>query len=297
MGDEMKIREIHALMRLIDEPDSAVYLEISSRIHSFGSSIIPFLENEWEQTTDPFVQDRIESLIHQIQLQSIQQDLEGWLRDGGRSLLQAALIMARYQYPQLNEADVEAEISQIRKDIWLELNDNLTALEQIKVFNHVFYDIHGFSGNTRDYHDPVNSYLNRVLETRKGNPLSLGIVYMIIAQSLDLPVFGVNLPEHFVLAYTGTEFNAEELSDPTTSVLFYINAFSRGTVFNQQEVDNFLQHLGHEPNPLFFKPCRNEDIILRMLNNLINAYSRKDQPQKARDMESLRDLFSQQGLP
>lgn len=297
MGDEMTIREIQALLRLIDEPNSAVYLEISNRIHSFGSSIIPFLENEWERTPDPFIQDRIESLIHHIQFQSIQQDLEGWLRDGGRNLLQAALILARYKYPQLNEADVEAEISRLRKDIWLELNDNLTALERIKVFNHVFYDIHGFTGNTRDYHDPVNSYLNMVLENRQGNPLSLGIVYMIIAQSLDLPVFGVNLPEHFVLAYTGTEVNAANASDPSTSVLFYINAFSRGAVFNQQEVDNFLQHLGHAPNPLFFEPCRNEDIILRMLNNLINAYSKKDQPLKAKDMESLRDLFSQQGLP
>lgn len=289
-------REIQALLRLIDEPDSAMFLEISRKIHSYGLSMIPLLESEWERTPDPFVQSRIESLIQQIQFDSVRQDLEIWISQGGHDLLQACMIMARYQYPQLNEADIEAGISRIRKDVWIELNENLTALEQIKVFNHVFYDIHGFTGNTKNYHAPANSFLNMVLETRKGNPLSIGIIYMIVAQSLDLPVYGVNLPEHFVLAYMADDLDLKVLPDSSSRVLFYINAFSRGTVFSQQEIDNFLIHLGHEPAPKFFEPSRNEDIILRMLNNLINTYTRDGQEQKLADIEILRGLFSSQGL-
>ena len=297
MNAESDIREIHALMRLIDDPDSAVFFEISRKIHSYGNSIVPFLESEWERTANPLIQTRIEDLIHQIQFEAVKSDFDQWVRMGSRQLLQACMIVARYRYPELNEADVEVEISQIRKDIWLELNDQLTPLEQIKVFNHIFYDIHGFTGNTRNYHAPENSFLNMALESRKGNPLSIGIIYMVVAQSLDLPVYGINLPEHFVLAYMGSDFTEERGGLPAKKALFYINAFSKGAVFSQQEVVDFLQHLGHDPDPVFFEPCSNEAIVKRMLNNLVNAYTKAGQKERARDMEVLRDIITSPGLP
>ena len=292
MDAEMEIREIQALMRLIDEPDSSVFLEITRKIHSYGNSILPFLEGEWERTADPLVQSRLEKLIRQIRFESVSGDLAEWVRGGCKNLLQASLIVARYHYPDLDETDVEAELARIRKDVWLELNESLTALEQIKVFNHVFYDVYGFAGNARNYHSPSNSYLNQVLTSRTGNPLSMGIIYMTVAQSLDMPVFGVNLPEHFVLAYTQSEFDPGRSDKPENKILFYINAFSRGSVFNHREVVDFLKHLGYDAVPKFFSPCRNEDIIRRMLSNLANAYGKEDETDKAGDMEALRDLLS-----
>ncbi len=292
MSVESEFREIHALMRLIDDPDSSVFLEISRKIHSYGNSIIPFLESEWERTADPVIQTRIEDMIHQIQFEAVKSDLGQWYEEGARDLMQACMIVARYRYPDLNEADTEAEIAKIRKDIWLELNDYLTPLEQIKVFNQIFYEVHNFLGNTRSYHAPENSFLNMVLESRKGNPLSIGIIYMVVAQSLDLPVYGINLPEHFVLAYMGNEFSEEGGEVPTKKALFYINAFSRGAVFSQKEIVDFLQHLGHDPDPIFFEPCSNAAIIKRMLNNLVNAYTKAGQSDRAKEMEVLRDMIT-----
>lgn len=279
-------------MRLIDEPDHDIFQEISKKIHSFGPGIIPFLENEWERNHDLTVQDRIESLIHQIHFDHIKDEFRNWVADGCRDLLSACIIIARYQYPQMREEDIHSSISRIRKDIWLELNENLTALEQIKVFNHIFYDIHGFTGNKKNYHAPANSFINKVMETHTGNPLSLSVVYMIIAQSLDIPVFGINLPEHFVLAYTTTSSDPV-IAEPAFSqkVLFYINAFSGGAVFSFQEVSDFVMKMGHEPVSVFFNPCSNEDIVRRMLNNLVNAFTREGQIDKAGEMEILRDIL------
>lgn len=294
-SDEDKIRKMEALVSLIDEPDPEVFRDISLNIHIFGTEIIPFLEHAWENHHQPDVQKRIETIIHQIQFDQICRELTAWIDRGGKDLLSACMIVARYAYPHLKEEDIEYELGKLRKEVWLELNENLTALEQIKVFNYVFYELQGFHGNITNYHAPENSYINKVLETKTGNPLSMGIIYMIIAQSLDLPIHGINLPDHFVLAYTGTSLNPDTLEYSTNNVLFYINAFSKGSVFAVKDLEDFLKQLKQEPRQAYFQPCSNIDIIFRMLNNLAHAYKKESDTVKTREVEHLLTLFSKTG--
>jgi regulator of sirC expression with transglutaminase-like and TPR domain len=291
MTSEDKIRKMEALVSLIDEPDPDVFRDISLDIHSHGTEIIPFLEHAWETQHLPEVQKRIESIIHQIQFDQLCIDLRTWLDAGGRNLLEGIIIVARYRYPDLQENEIEYELAKLRKDIWIELNENLTALEQIKVFNYVFYEIHGFYGNITDYHNPENSFINKVIETRTGNPLSLGVIYMLLAQSLDLPVHGINLPEHFVLAYTGRTINPDTLEYSESNILFYINAFSRGNVFAVKDIEVFLKQLKLDPKPSYFKPCTNKDIVLRMLYNLMFAYRKTAEDGKLKEIEFLIKFF------
>ncbi len=291
MTSEDKIRKMEALVSLIDEPDPDVFRDISLDIHSHGTEIIPFLEHAWETQHLPEIQKRIESIIHQIQFDQLCADLKTWLNEGGRNLLEGIIIVARYRYPDLEEDEIEYELAKLRKDIWIELNESLTALEQIKVFNYVFYEIHGFYGNITDYHNPENSFINKVIETRTGNPLSLGIIYMLLAQSLDLPVHGINLPEHFVLAYTGTTLNPDTLEYSESNILFYINAFSRGNVFAVKDIEVFLKQLKLEPKPSYFKPCTNKDIVQRMLYNLMFAYRKNAEDGKFKEIEFLTKFF------
>jgi regulator of sirC expression with transglutaminase-like and TPR domain len=292
MTSEDKLREIQALISLIDEPNPEIFSDISQNIFAFGIDIVPFLEHAWETHHQPEMQKRIETLIHQIQYDQVCKDLLNWATDNVKDLLRGSLIIARYQFPDINEEEVEYEISRIRKDIWIELNDNLTALEQIRVFNYVFYELHGFAGNTTNYHAPQNSFLNKVLETRKGNPLSISIIYMLVAQSLDIPIHGINLPEHFVLAYTGNTINPDTLEYSSNNVLFYINAFSRGMVFSYKDVEVFLKQLNQEPKPEYFLPCNNIDIIKRMLNNLINAYKKAGEEGKVKEIQYLFEIVN-----
>lgn len=283
MAREEKIREINALLRLLDEPDEEIYARVSDRLASFGSEILPFLENEWETRADALIHERIGQLIRDIRFQAIKRDFAAWIGNGSSDLLHACLIVARIGNPGLKEEEVHQQIARIRKDVWLEINENLTALEQVRVFNHVFYDMHGFTGNPGDIHAPSNSMIDMVLADRKGNPLSIGMVYLLVAQSLDLPVFGVNLPEHFVLAYVG---------DPASEVLFYINAFSRGTVFSRREVSEFITRLGHEPQSRFLEPCSNRDMVQRLLNNLLNAYFKAGDTERVEQIEELRKMLN-----
>jgi hypothetical protein len=81
------------------------------------------------------------------------------------------------------------------------MNFDLNPTEKVKILNYILYQVHGFKGNVDSYHDPSNSFLNQVLETKKGNPILLAVLYILIAQRLNIPIYGVNLPQHFVLAY------------------------------------------------------------------------------------------------
>ncbi len=293
IADEVeKNNEIKALISLIDDPDETVYTEVFDKLIKEGQFALPLLEKAWENTLQPEIQNRIETITHQIQFELVCNDLKNWL-NGEMDILSGALIIARYQYPNLTENEIKFEINKLRKEIWLELNDNLTALEQIKVFNHIFYEVIGFRGDNTNYHSPQNSYINIVLNSRKGNPLSLGIIYIILSQSLELPIYGVNLPEHFVLAYTAKSIDPETLSIKDDNVLFYINAFSRGAVLSYKEIEDFIRKLDLEPIPPYFRPCSTLDIIKRMINNLILSYEKTGEKLKLKELKVLKGILEQ----
>ena len=285
----MKKQELNALISLLDDPDEKVFEQVSMKFLSLGQEIIPLLEDAWERSFDTLLQNRIENIIHQIQFDIIKDALKDWSSPENQNLLEGALLIAQYQYPDIDIIKIKKHIDQIKKDVWLELNENLTALEKVRILNHILFDVHNLSGNTTNYHAPQNSYINNVLESKKGNPLLLAIIYTIIAQSLDIPIYGVNLPEHFILCYA----NMDRMGLPTgtmneeSSVLFYINPFSKGNVFGEKEINAFLKQLKLEQIPGFYEPCSNLEIIKRLLRNLISSYEKLGYPDKSAELKIL----------
>lgn len=279
--------EIKALIGLLDDTDEEIFFHVEEKLISLGTEVIPLLEDAWSGAFDPILQTRIANIVHRIQFETLLEDLKLWLYSGEQDLLEGCLLIARYQYPDLEKEKIVQQIAQLRKEVWIELNENLTALEQINVVNHVLFSRFGFSGNTTHYHSPKNSFLNCVLESNKGNPLSLGILYVLVASHAGLPVYGVNLPEHFVLAYI------EPVPENNSGrILFYINAFSKGTVFGRSEIDQFIERLKMEPQESFYQPCSNRDMILRMLRNLSNAYQKQADTEKLDEINRMIALFT-----
>jgi regulator of sirC expression with transglutaminase-like and TPR domain len=285
---------IQALVSLIDDPDELVYQQVRDELLKFGSEVLPVLEQSWEQDYYGLLfQDRIENLIHDIQFESVKAQLKTWLQAPDKDLLSGAIIIAKYQYPGLDAALLHERIQAIRRDIWLELNDHQTAFEQVKIFNRIFFGMHRFRGESQNYHTPANSYINTVLESRKGNPLSLCLIYSVIAQSLDLPIYGVNLPNHFVLAYMDSKHSAFGLKkeDDDYGVLFYINAFSKGSIFDAAEIKAFIQGIHLQQDRSFFEPCSNSAILKRMLANLIHAFQQVGSAQKVAELQELSNMI------
>ncbi len=290
----MSETEIRALITLIEDPDQEVYDQVRERIVSLGDDVVPILERAWEfEDHGDLFRDRIEDILETIHLSGVTERLIAWRDGGGEDLLSGALIISRYRYPDMDEQKVKARLASIRQDIWLELNDHLTAFEKVRVFNHIFFQIHGFKGNKRNYHAPQNSYINEVLDSRTGNPLSLAIIYQVLAEDLHIPLRGVNLPNHFVLAYLDEDSmgGADGGQQGEENVLFYVNAFSQGDILGRNEINEFLEKLKIEPRPSFYSPCTNLDIIRRQLNSLPNSCEKRGDSQRSGDLERLRDLL------
>jgi regulator of sirC expression with transglutaminase-like and TPR domain len=290
----MSENEMRALITLIDDPDEGVYDQVRERIVSLGDHVVPVLEKAWEfEDLGDLFRNRIEDILQSIHISAVSERLKAWKAGGGEDLLEGALIISRYRYTDLDEMRVKAKLASIRQDIWLELNDHLTAFEKVRVFNHIFFQIHGFKGNKRNYHAPQNSYINEVLDSKKGNPLSLAIIYQVLAEDLGMPLRGVNLPNHFVLAWLDERSigGADKGRNVAENVLFYVNAFSQGDILGRKEIDEFLEKLKVAPRPQFYEPCTNIDIIRRQLNNLANSYEKLDDPERSQDLIRLRDLL------
>ncbi|HEY8783196.1 MAG TPA: transglutaminase-like domain-containing protein [Mucilaginibacter sp.] len=279
--------EVNSLIRLLDDPDGEIFEHVHQKLLSFGGEVIEYLEMAWEEAFDPIQQERIVGLVHEIQFGIVKKDLQLWHQSGAFDLLQGILIINRYQYPDLDEQKVINQIEAIKRDIWIQMMNEASPPEQIKLINHVFYNIYGFSGNTTNHQDPQNSYISQVLESKKGNQISLAIIYSIIAQKLDIPVYGVNLPQHFILAYLDETLQSEFEG----GILFYINAFNKGFIFGRRDVDMFLKQLNLKFEKQFYEPCSNTDIIKRVIRNLISAYEHSGSAEKVAELTELFGMF------
>ncbi|MBK6264723.1 transglutaminase family protein [Marivirga sp. S37H4] len=273
-------KEFKALVSLLDDEDAEVNRHVEEKIMSLGSEIIPYLEEQWENSFDPEIQRKLEDMIHVLQFDLLKERLVKWKDKGASDLLEGMWIVSTYQYPDTELEELNKQIEQIYYDIWVDLKPDLHPYDQIKIINGSLFSKLKFRANTKNFHSPNNSLIKSVLESKKGNPITLSVIYILVAEKLGLPVKGVNLPNLFIITY-----KTEELQ-------FYINAFNRGLIFSKKDIDNYVANLNLTPKESFYQPCNNEEIVKRVLRNLIIAYDKLDEHQKSEEIKELLVLLS-----
>lgn len=286
----MKNNELKALITLLDDPDPEIYDHVRDQIKSKGLMVIPSLESAWSSSLNAILQERIEEVIHDIQFSDLKIKFKKWKHQGvNADLLEAMILVAKYQYPDFNENVIKNQLEEYRNKLIPVINAQKTPLEKIRILNYYFYQVWGFKGNTKNYHAPQNSYINDVLERKKGNPLLLSVVYLLIAQSVSMPVYGVNLPQHFVVSYIDVDdvfSNIDPISYP--KVLFYVNTFNNGAIFSIKEINDFIIQLKLKPHSSFYYPCTNLEIIERVFNNLLFSYKKIGDEEKIKEINTLK---------
>lgn len=282
----MDINEINALVKLLDDPDSGVYQAIHGKLSQLGMAVIPHLEKAWETSLDELFQTRIENIIQEIHHTNTKTKLQKWAKSADHNLLEGAAIISQFQYPDVKYGTIVEQLEAIKKDIWLEINNNLTALEKIKIVNHIFFDVHKYSRSKAFYNSVQGFFINHVLETKKGSPIALAIIYAALCQQLDIPVYGVALPKNFILCYKdNTQIAFDEEFD--NGVLFYINPFNKGVVFGKKEIDLFIKQQKLEVKKGYFQASSNRDTLIHLINEIIHYYENIDDKNKAEEYKSL----------
>lgn len=276
--EKLSEKALHALVSLLDDTDREVKGLVLDKLVSIGHPIIPFLEKKWEESFNPAIQKEIEDLVHRLQFLQLKERLLDWKNSPDQDLLTGLWIINTYQYPDLEFEKLNADMHQIYFEVWTAFKNDLLPYEKVRIINGVLFNSLRFSANTKNFHSPGNSMLSNVIETKKGNPISLCSIYLLVAKKLGLPIYGVNLPNLFVLTYKSSDAS------------FYINAFNKGLIFSRKDIVNYLEHLHIELREVFFEPCSNKDIITRVLRNLIVAFEKLGEVEKSGEIKELLEI-------
>lgn len=290
----MKRSRLKALINLLDDPDNLVFETVEKELLKANFNIIPALEKQWENSFDETSQERIENLIQDLQFKKTRNLLKIWISSLEHNLLEGFLTIDKFQYPDVNQMGINQKIEKIKNSIWLELNDSLTLLEKTTILNHFLFNIHGFSVNHNNIQSPQNCYLNQLLETKKGNPVSLSLFYAIIARQLGLPAFFTDFPKNPLVAIVDSDLARRVHGKNSTSdVLFYINPSNKGSIASRKEVDYHLKKNNYSPVEKFAEPQPDKLFVKRLLESLYNSFHAVGFQEKEMRTAELLSLFDQ----
>lgn len=184
--------------------------------------------------------------------------------DASLPLLEAAVSIAQDDDPQLDTQAVLAEIDGLAERLKRRIPADAVPVQRLRWLNRFFFQELGFAGNVNDYYDPANSYLHRVLDTRRGIPITLAVLYIELATQVGLTARGVSFPGHFLVKLKMPQ--GEVVIDPFT-----------GHSLSREELDELLQPykrnrglLGEFDAPLglFLQAAPPRDVVARILRNL-----------------------------
>jgi len=259
-----------ALIKLLSDDDPIVYEAVREKIISLGSDTQIWLKPH-QLSSDPMVRRHAQDIVRHFDRETADTRFMALcLQDEDKiELEKGALLLARTQHPEINIAAYSAVMDEFAGELreWLAESDpQKRLLERVNEF--VFGRL-GFTGNMENYYDPDNSFLNRVLDRRTGNPVSLCVVYVLLARRLGLPVSGVGLPGHSVCRYV------------TANEETYIDAFNLGKLLTRNDCIEHLNRCKHEIRDEYLQPMTARRILARMCGNLEQIYVEQNQPDDA----------------
>lgn len=282
--------EIEALFKLLDDPDNEVFSAVSGKLLGYGKPIIPNLEHLWETTPDEQMQERIETIIHRLHYNDLCEDFRQWSLSGHHDMLVGSLLVSKFQFPDLSTSPVLLEVEKIRRNIWLELNAYLTPLEQIRIVTGILYSYYGLKGSEINYAESNDFFIQKVMEAKRGNQLSCGILYLILCELLDIPVKAINIPKQFVLAFFKPGYSEIETKDSSSKIEFYIDP-SSGMVFTHKDIESYFKRISVPPVPSYFKPLPNKKVIQYLLEETAKCFDSEKEIYKKEELLKISDLL------
>jgi regulator of sirC expression with transglutaminase-like and TPR domain len=250
-------RQRAALISLLADEDAGVYQTIRNTILSYGPQAIAWL-NPSTLSSDPVLRRRAQEIVNFLSRQEADNRLLSFCLNNGEDLdiEQGAWLLAQTQYPDTNVLAYQALLDSYAGELRERLVGVIGADKILAVLNqYLFFEL-GFVGNEQNYYDPDNSFLNRVIDRRMGNPISLCLLYLLVARRLRLPVVGIGMPGHFLCRYQSSTGET------------FIDAFNRGKLLTKAECIKYLLQSGHGYLEGYLAPVSPRRMLLRMCANL-----------------------------
>ena len=263
----MKSSEITALIKLLDDDDKEVYQLVRKQLIDNPDDVLPLLKDYWDEEISAEHLNRIEQLEDEIFFNKVKNEIEKKSHsdvDFLPFLFQIALIFNH----DLTFADLQKKIQKQKQTIWLELNVHQTFLEQLHVFNKVFYEVLGYKGdiNAASISDFT---IDTVLEKKQGSVIIVGLLYLILAKEVGIDLYGVCLKNYFILCASKAPLLGLELDKKDLSHFFYINPINKGIIFSKKEIEDYIKKTAIETKEEYFLPAENLRVCTEYLDYII----------------------------
>jgi len=205
--------------------------------------------------------------------------------------LHGSLLAAKYCNPDMVATPALQEIEKIRRNIWLELNSYLTPLEQVNVISGILYSYYKLKGNEVSYDIREDFLITKLIENKKGNSITNGILYLILCELLDIPARAINIPKQFILGYfdMGYKFS-DSAKPPSEKINFFIDPLN-GQVYSHKDVENYFKRISVPPVPSYFKPLSCKRIIQHLLEEFSKCFTEPSQLHKKNELLFLAKLL------
>lgn len=271
--------QIRALIRLLSDEDDRIVRTISGKLITIGPAAVPLLqEAEIEQ---PEMADRIASVLEEIRWGRLEEELVelAALPDKAMSLETGAFLIARHACAALDVSRYRERLDTMAQEVRARIGLRASGEETVNALNRYVFTEQGFKGNTKNYYEVENSYLNCVIDRRVGIPISLSVVYLLIGQRLDLPLFGIGMPGHFLVKYESDRYK------------IFIDCFNGGALLTEKNCARFLTEAGYGFDDKYLQPSPVRAILSRMVKNLLAIYSKMDEPVKTCRLTKFIDIL------
>jgi regulator of sirC expression with transglutaminase-like and TPR domain len=286
-----KEAEISALFKLIDDPDEEVFNTIADRLLNYGSPIIPDLEHLWENTLDEATLERIEIMIYKLRLQDLKEAFIEWKSKPDPSLFEGALLVTKFQFPELAIDSLRHQMEKIRRNIWLELNNYLTPLEQANVIRNILFSYYQIKGVEVNYEKPEEFLISAPLQSKKGNAIANTLLYAELCQQLEIQAQFINIPKQCIIAFYASDWDPEEIvPNPQEFIQFYVEG-TTGNAFSQKDLDQYMIRSNIEPKNSYYKALSNVKIIKKHLLEFAKCFNSPTLQYKQKDLTDLADLL------
>jgi len=260
-------KQVKALVSLLADDDPAVYRTVRQKIVSCGP-----IAAQWvglhRLSNDPVLRRHAQEIIQHFSRQEADTQLLSFCLTQGEDfdLERGALLLARTQYPEINMEAYSALLDHLAGELRDRLDLSGDPVRTLSVMADYLFVEKGFAGDETNFHDPENSYLNRVLDRRKGSHISLSVVYLLLARRLRLPVAGIGLPGHFVCRYQSSRQE------------FYIDPFRKGCLLSKADCVKYVAKLRHPFEESCLAPMSARRILLKICVNLHQIYTHLKSP-------------------
>jgi regulator of sirC expression with transglutaminase-like and TPR domain len=268
--EELSENERAALLTLLADDDPAVYPSIRQRILAFGPAAADWLRPH-TLSRDPVLRRHAVDIVRNFDRQLADNVfLQFCLKQGEAfDLEQGAWLLAQTQYPDINVTGYQALLDSFSSDLQARLEGKMEPAKVLGAINHYLFEELGFVGDQQNYYDPENSYLNRVIDRRTGNPINSCLVYLLLGRRLKLPLAGIGLPGHFICRFQ------------SSSVEIYIDAFNRGKLLTKADCVQYLLQGNYSLREDYLAPVTSRKLLLRVCGNLHQIYLHLEQPDSA----------------